>query len=469
MITVTVWGRCKKAHFGWSFDGYVQLGLVVDSTYYSGTTQTLNSFSYSDFSQVWATNPKTGNPWTWEEVATIKLRLGLAGHRASGWERESRCTQAWLVIEEGGAPQIIRPIGQTVGGCSYYGASPNWNCVDEVVPDEDVTYVYTQGGVGGIQPSWRYDHYTMAEVIPPVELPTVTTDPATSIESTSATLKGILNADGGEACACGFEWGETIAYGSTTPTESKETGETFSQIITGLDPKKTYHFRALATNSAGIGHGNDRTFTTLAVAPTVATNPAIDINNDSATLKGELTYDGGEACNCGFEYGETDAYGTTTPTQSKVTGEAFSQPITGLDPNKTYHFRAIATNSAETSHGADRTFKTLVSAPAVTTKPATRLGAVLATLNGTLDDDIGEACECGFEWGLDTDYGTITPTESKTTDETFSQVIGRLVPNTVYHFRAFATNSFGTGHGDDMSFTTALIISRAFALAREEL
>ncbi|GAI71472.1 unnamed protein product, partial [marine sediment metagenome] len=75
----------------------------------------------------------------------------------------------------------------------------------------------------------------------------------------------------------------------------------------------------------------------------------------------------------------------------------------------------------------------------------------------------------GFEWGLSTEYGTVTPIESKTTGETFSQVIGGLQPSTTYHFRAFATNSVGTGYGDDMSFTTALVISRAFALAREEL
>lgn len=285
----------------------------------------------------------------------------------------------------------------------------------------------------------------------------------------SAKLNGTLIDDGNEACDCGFEWGETVAYGNTTPTQSRTTGQTFAQTITGLDPKKTYHFRAFATNAAGTGYGADRTFTTLAVAPTVAANPAIDINNDSGTLKGELTYDGGEACNCGFEYGETEAYGTTTPTQSKVTGEAFSQPITGLDANKTYHFRAIATNSGGTSYSPDRSFTTLASAPTVTTNAATGLAAVLATINGTLDDDIGEACECGFEWGLDTDYGTITPTETKTATETFSQVIGGLFPNTTYHFRAFATNSFGTGHGADRTFTTALVISRAFALAREEL
>jgi len=92
-----------------------------------------------------------------------------------------------------------------------------------------------------------------------------------------------------------------------------------------------------------------------------------------------------------------------------------------------------------------------------------------AKLNGTLVDDGALPCQCGFEWGLNTGYGTTTPPQSKTTGETFSQVIGGLQPGTTYHFRAFATNSVGTSYGADRSFATALVISRAFALAREEL
>ena len=93
-------------------------------------------------------------------------------------------------------------------------------------------------------------------------LPTVTTGPATSVASNFSSLNGTLDDDGGEACDCGFEWGETIAYGNTTPTQSRTTGQTFSQVISGLSPNVTYHFRAFATNSAGTGYGADRTFTT---------------------------------------------------------------------------------------------------------------------------------------------------------------------------------------------------------------
>ncbi|GAI06001.1 unnamed protein product, partial [marine sediment metagenome] len=173
------------------------------------------------------------------------------------------------------------------------------------------------------------------------------------------------------------------------------------------------------------GEGQDgyvSTINTASVAPTVTTDPATAVAATTATLKGTLEDDGGEACDVRFQYGETIAYGTDTEWQSgKESVVAFEQAITGLDPNKTYHFRAQARNSAGTVNGADRTFTTLVAAPSVTTNPATGRGTIAATVNGTLNQDGGEACECGFEWGLDTGYGTVTPIESKTTGEAFSQ------------------------------------------------
>jgi len=205
------------------------------------------------------------------------------------------------------------------------------------------------------------------------------------------------------------------------------------------------------------------------VPSTVSTDSATSVEATTATLKGTLEDDGGEACDVRFQYGETSGYGIDTEWQSgKESVVAFEQAITGLDPNKTYHFRGQARNSTGTVNGADRTFTTLVATPMVTTDPATELRAIAAILNGTLNQDGGEACDCGFEYGKTVAYGETTPTESKTTGEAFSQVIGGP-PNTTYHFRAFATNSAGTSYGADRTFTTELVINRAYALARREL
>lgn len=98
-------------------------------------------------------------------------------------------------------------------------------------------------------------------------VPTVTTDAATPVGHTSATLIGTLVTSGGEDCACRFEYGETDNYGTETATQSKGGGETFSQEVRGLRPGGiTYHFRAIATNSAGTSRGADRTFHTEALS-----------------------------------------------------------------------------------------------------------------------------------------------------------------------------------------------------------
>ena len=109
--------------------------------------------------------------------------------------------------------------------------------------------------------------------------------------------------------------------------------------------------------------------------------------------------------------------------------------------------------------------------PTVTTNPATDILLIFATPNGTLVDDGREACACGFEWGETIAYGNTTLTQSRTTGQTFSQTVGGLLPGTTYHFKAFATNSAGTGYGADRTFTTQalVIINRAYALSRREL
>jgi hypothetical protein len=61
-----------------------------------------------------------------------------------------------------------------------------------------------------------------------------------------------------------------------------------------------------------------------------------------------------------FDYGPTAGYGTNTGTIATVTGwnpVVVSVPVAGL--SGTYHFRAVATNSAGTTNGSDATFPTV--------------------------------------------------------------------------------------------------------------
>ncbi|MFA5386373.1 MAG: LamG-like jellyroll fold domain-containing protein [Candidatus Paceibacterota bacterium] len=98
---------------------------------------------------------------------------------------------------------------------------------------------------------------------PTVVVPTLTTNVATNVSSTSATLNGsITNEGNASSTITGFDYGLTTGYGSqTTSTYSGGTGS-FSNAISGLSGLNTYHFRAKSYNSAGWGYGGDATLTT---------------------------------------------------------------------------------------------------------------------------------------------------------------------------------------------------------------
>jgi homoserine acetyltransferase len=131
--------------------------------------------------------------------------------------------------------------------------------------------------------------------------------------------------------------------------------------ISGLTASTTYHFRIVATNSAGTVYGADRTFTTLSAtgSPVVITNPATNVTSSSATLNGTVDPHG-LTTTVYFQYGTTTSYGLTTAAQSKTgnTYQAVAANISGLTASTTYHFRIVATNSAGTGYGSDRTFTT---------------------------------------------------------------------------------------------------------------
>jgi hypothetical protein len=192
--------------------------------------------------------------------------------------------------------------------------------------------------------------------------PVVITNPATFIASYSAKLNGSVNPHGLTTTVY-FQYGTTNSYGSTTANQTK-TGNTYQNVaanISGLSASTTYHFRIVATNSAGTVYGSDRTVTTLSATgpPVVITNPATNVASSSATLNGSVDPHG-LSTTVYFQYGRTTGYGSTTPNQTKTgnTYQNVAANISGLTARTTYHFRIVATNSAGTRYGGDRTFTT---------------------------------------------------------------------------------------------------------------
>lgn len=100
--------------------------------------------------------------------------------------------------------------------------------------------------------------------VTPAPGPIVTTDSATAVTASGATLNGMANANG-KPTAVTFDYGLTIDYGSTVTAEpSTATGLTntsVSAIVTGLMPGRTYHYRIRGVNEDATNTGADATLT----------------------------------------------------------------------------------------------------------------------------------------------------------------------------------------------------------------
>jgi hypothetical protein len=88
-----------------------------------------------------------------------------------------------------------------------------------------------------------------------------------NVTFSSAVFYGYINARG-QATNYYFQYGTTSGYGAQTPLSPAGSGTIevkVSQLVSGLQPATTYHFRLVATSPAGTTDGIDHTFTTAKV------------------------------------------------------------------------------------------------------------------------------------------------------------------------------------------------------------
>jgi sugar lactone lactonase YvrE len=228
------------------------------------------------------------------------------------------------------------------------------------------------------------------------------TEPASGVSKTEATLHGKVNAEG-VASEYYFEYGTTKAYGTKTAKISAGSGvadQKVSQALSSLSPSTTYDYRVVTTNSTGTTSGLNGKFTTgSGAAPTVATESATGVTATEAILHGTVNPNG-LATTDQFEYGLTESYGSSTPSESAGSGVAEIAKgyiLTHLMPNTAYHFRLKASNSSGSSPGTDASFTTEALKPT----HATSVGS-LGGENGKFAHPAGIASDAGGNiWVVD--------------------------------------------------------------------
>jgi hypothetical protein len=154
----------------------------------------------------------------------------------------------------------------------------------------DTTYHYrlvTDVGTGADR-----TFHTAARPGPPV----ATTSSARNITAVGARLTARIDPNS-RPTTYHFEFGTTTGYGKQTAETSAGSGASATSVaatIGGLQANTRYHFRAVATNAAGVARGRDRTFTTLRNprAITMSASPNPTTWSGSTTLSGRVTGQG---------------------------------------------------------------------------------------------------------------------------------------------------------------------------------
>ena len=250
---------------------------------------------------------------------------------------------------------------------------------------------------------------TVSQDIGAVPPPSVTTNSASSVTNSGATLNGSANPNGflttgwfrystSNPGACNDGFGVRVPASGGITLGSGNSPVPYSQPVTGLSPGTTYYFCALASNSQFATPGGAvLSFTTSSAAPaSVTTNPALQITHDSVNLY-STTNPNGSATTGWFRYGTAnpgtcnDTFGTRVPgfnvsLGSGTTPVDMTTFVSGLTESTTYYYCGLAQNAAGVSFGNVVAFTT-PAAPAVPTAFTFqgRLTDSNASASGTFD------------------------------------------------------------------------------------
>ena len=109
--------------------------------------------------------------------------------------------------------------------------------------------------------------------------PTVTTNDATNIQTTTATLNASYAQGSKPITARGFNYG-TTSGSYTEHISGTVSGSNFSANITGLTANTTYYYQAYVTTDDGTVYGNEKSFKTNLGAIVIAANESKPIANN---------------------------------------------------------------------------------------------------------------------------------------------------------------------------------------------
>lgn len=194
----------------------------------------------------------------------------------------------------------------------------------------------------------------------------------------------------------------------------------------------------------------------------LSTSQVTNIKSGSATVTGFVVAAGDGFIERGVCY-NTVTGPTTANSKIKFSDTAvykkatFNVILTGLNYATKYYARAYAISPSGTIYGEEINFTTLPIVPALTTAPTILAITSNSAASGGNITNAGGADVTARGVCYSTKHNP-TISDGKTTDGngtgSFTSSITGLTGSTTYYVRAYATNSAGTGYGNELSFTT---------------
>jgi hypothetical protein len=184
---------------------------------------------------------------------------------------------------------------------------------------------------------------------------TAGTPTASNVLSNSATIACTFDPKVAESTFQVFMQYRKLGDSTWITAGSAETsGTSISRAVSGLLGSTVYQFKMVGSRTTAnltTWESTVQTFTTLADAPTITTDPATVVTSTTANLNGTVDPNGISGVEVRFGWGTADGGAVLGNWQNATAPQAksgpdpvgFSQNITGLSPSTTYFHRAFVT------------------------------------------------------------------------------------------------------------------------------
>ena len=352
--------------------------------------------------------------------------------------------------------------------------------------------INSQGTAYGNEISFTTSQITLS-------IPTITTTAISAISQTTAISGGNITSNGGAlVTASGICWNTaTLPTTSNSKATSSTTSGSFTGLLSTLTANTKYYVRAYATNSQGTAYGNEISFTTSPITTNTLCESIDNCNytftsNSTPQWTGQSTIskDGIDAGKSGtithsqqsilettvtgpldisfwWQVSSEESYDKLTfyidnVNQINISGEKTWEQLQYYVGQGSHTIKWVYSKDVSGSLGSDCGWvdnvvltSLPISAPSLTTSEARSICATLGTVDGTITRDGGASITSrGICWSTSPNPTIADSKKISSSTTFFSASLTPLTINTKYYARAYATNSIGTGYGNEITFTT---------------